>query len=344
MVHLTDLPLEILSSLPLYIRNIEDFTNAASTCRTLYHAFGTASPNCILRLAAASPPLFAQLHPHFLIAVTVRQVSDWALESEENTRQLRLAFQGGADGLFELCIEKAGLTLEDIRRFHSARYSIFDPFADTIDQVAGQQWYQSESGQWRLRTRDAINRAAYQILIYGELFASSMQTYLEPEKNLPTFDLDVRLDYIKYCISDWTYRSDSGIKISDRLPSANRYEEFKESDKKLLRHILTCSRWVQLWQAVSSGITPDFEEEWKQKLWVDAIQIQGIDGMRVLAARHSGESCRGKLLRIRSQVEKLREEDRPATLIAGTQPRASISYAPDFPNEICIACGSSIRA
>ncbi|KIK59161.1 hypothetical protein GYMLUDRAFT_684341 [Collybiopsis luxurians FD-317 M1] len=326
-----------------YINLLEDFTKAASTCRILYHAFGIASPNCILRLAAASAPLFAQPHPHFLIAVTARQVSDWALENEENTRKLYLAFQGGTDGLLELCIEKAGLTLEAIRRFHSARYSIFGPLTDTIDEVASQQWYQSSSGKWRLRTRDAINRAAYQIMIYGELFASSMQAYLEPEKNLPAFDLNVRLDYIKYCISDWTYRSYPGFKILERGPYADGYEEFTESDKRLLRHILTCGRWTQIWQVVARKIGPDFEEEWKQKLWVDAIQIQGIESMKMLIA-DSAEECRRSLLRIRRQIEKLKEETRPATHISGTQLLKPVRYALDLRSEVCIACGSSTRA
>ncbi|ESK94725.1 hypothetical protein Moror_14220 [Moniliophthora roreri MCA 2997] len=140
-MQLLDLPFEVLCSLPLYIRNIEDFNEASSTCSILYRAFSTATPNTILRLAAASSPTF--FTPHLLIAATARQVSDWALQSSSNTEALREALQGGTDGLLNLCVEKAGLTLDDLRRLHLARFSLVNPSSDKIDKMAGDQWYQT---------------------------------------------------------------------------------------------------------------------------------------------------------------------------------------------------------
>ena len=92
---LTDLPNELLLMLPEYLSNIEDFTNTASSCRTLRAAFRETRPSHILRLAAASSRVFFRLDPLFLVAATAHQVGQWGLKSQENTEILRAAFCGG---------------------------------------------------------------------------------------------------------------------------------------------------------------------------------------------------------------------------------------------------------
>ena len=141
-MNLLDLPNEILSSLPLYIDNIETFTNRASSCRRLRQNFARAHPKTILLLADASAPMFFSPHPH---TATARQVSGWAIGNEENTRRLQKAFQGGIDSLYDFCINNpnTGLRTEDIRRLHQARFSIINPLADKIEKMAGDQWYAS---------------------------------------------------------------------------------------------------------------------------------------------------------------------------------------------------------
>jgi hypothetical protein len=134
---LLDLPNELLLSLPEYMSNIEDFTNAASSCRTLRAAFAQTHPNRILRLAAASSLVFFRPDPWFLVAVTARQVSQWGLESSENTEVLRAAFRGGVLPLIELCISVAGITMADIRRMHACRFETINPVSDMIDRMAG---------------------------------------------------------------------------------------------------------------------------------------------------------------------------------------------------------------
>ncbi|KAH7874806.1 uncharacterized protein C8R40DRAFT_1160905 [Lentinula edodes] len=320
MVNLIDLPLEILSYLPLFIRNIEDFTEAASTCRTLYVAFSITSPNCILRLAAASAPTFSGPHPHFLIAATARQISDWALSNAENTQRLRLAFQSGVEGLLELCIEKAGLTQKDIRRLHSARFSIINPLADKIDKMAGEQWYQADNF-WNV---------------------NSLEAYLEPKKNLPKFDLGVRLDYIKYCIPDWTCRSYPGLEVLSVGPYSEIGRINLPADQIALRHILSCRRWTRLWQSVTRAIGPDFvEDQWKQKLWLDAVQMQGLEGMKALG-ENGVQERRVHLIRLRSLIEKMDRGDEPLKHFIGTRLQAQVSHAPDFPNEVYV-CMAGLR-
>ena len=198
------LPNEILCSLPLYIDNIETFINARATCRRLRDAFDRTHTNIILQLADASAPKFFSPHPHFLIAVTARQVSDWALGDEERTMKLREAFRGGMDSLYDFCLRHSGLTLDRIRQTYLSRFSIINPF---IDKIAEDRRMSTPNlGDGEASDADTIRtlytRQAFRILIYGELFGYSMVAGLEPENDLPYFDIDMRLEYCKYIVSD----------------------------------------------------------------------------------------------------------------------------------------------
>ena len=109
------LPFEILAILPHHLANIEDLKQLSSTCRRLRAACLSASPNLVLRLAAASFRVFFRSDPYYLVAATAKQIGRWALQSEKNTQRLRESLKGGIDELYDLCVEKAGLTVEDIR-------------------------------------------------------------------------------------------------------------------------------------------------------------------------------------------------------------------------------------
>ena len=209
-MHLLDLPPEILTQLPNHLRNIQDFTDASSSCRTLYVAFKSTPPSTILRLAAASSRELFRPHPHFLIAATVRQVSAWARLRPQNTIVLRETFENGIDALFELCVARAGITLDEIRRLHAYRYSTINAVVDMVDRCSGEQWYATPNF-WNGGVSDAETldcepqRAVFQIAIYGELFSSAVREVCEPvgpAASAPARDLETRLDYIKYWIPD----------------------------------------------------------------------------------------------------------------------------------------------
>ncbi|KAJ3745012.1 hypothetical protein DFH05DRAFT_1459919 [Lentinula detonsa] len=110
--------------------------------------------------------------------------------------------------------------------------------------MAGQQWCKTEciwkggvSEPATLQTES--NRAAYQIIIFGELFASTVQAYLEPKKNIPKFDLDA-------C------RSCSGLEALN--VGGPPYDIISRT----------------------AGDGPDFVKKWKQKLWFEAVQMHGL--------------------------------------------------------------------
>ena len=331
-MHLLDLPNEILSSLPLYIDNIETFTNAASSCRRLRENFAQTHPKTILLLANASAPTFFSPHPHYLITATARQASDWAIGNKENTRRLRKAFQGGIDSFYDFCINNpnTGLRMQDIRRLHQARFSIINRLADQIDKMAGDQWYSSVDNFWDGGVSEAetlqteSNLAALQIIIYGELFASSMQAFLESENELlPSFDIETRLDYIKYCIPDWACRSYRGMEVLPVGPYAPGVQ-VEGGNQVPIRHILQCSRWRRMWarairvvdrnfekadqEKVGDGdVDPYGEEPWSQRLCRTALQTQGLEGMQLvtLPEERVSKECRDQSLKIKQQVENV---------------------------------------
>jgi hypothetical protein len=261
-MELLDLPFDLLILLPQFLHNIEDFVNTCSSCRTLRTAFAKTSPNVILPLAATSSRVFFQPDPHFLIAATARQVSDWALLSHENTDTLRRAFQGGIEALFKLCISKAGLTLEDIRYSHASRLSLINPISDMIDRCAGAPWC-AKSDFWNgdVSASNPISvertRLLFQLIIYHELFCSSIRAVFE----LPRFDLDTRLDFIKYCILDWecwsSYNGLKGRNIGPYASGDNDIISRPDPDRVGLYHTLHCRTWREAWENVWPQIRPD---------------------------------------------------------------------------------------
>ncbi|PVH74447.1 hypothetical protein DL98DRAFT_30544 [Cadophora sp. DSE1049] len=312
-MNLLDLPVELLSLIPLHLRDIEDFTNASSSCRTLRNAFLKTQPNQILRLAAASSRVFFRPDPYFLIAATARQVSDWALESHENAEVLRAAFMVGVDALLALCVEQASITLEEIRRLHLMRFSTLNPVADLIDKAAGAQWY-SAPNFWDGGVSDAATifcnptRTMYQIIIYGELFSSSFQAFLEPEKSFPRFDIHMRLDFIRYCIPD--YICFLGAPGMERPKEVGPYdpvkivEERPEHDQVAMRHVLLCRRWREAWEEVRRQVGGDFEDGWRQDMWKSFVECQGLHGLEMIRPGNV-EPMRERLLSARRSIEGL---------------------------------------
>jgi hypothetical protein len=340
-MQLLGLPTEILCLLPNYIRNIEDFTNVASTCRLLHAAFGTAKPSTILRLASDSAPTFFSPHPYFLVMATARQVAEWAVGDKARTIRLCKAFQGGMDGLLNLCIETAGITLEEIRRLHFIRFSTINPLSDRIDKMAGDQWGNTENfwsgGVSQPATITCFaDRSTFQFVIYGELFAGTMRSFLEPHNKLPRFDINTRLEYVKYCIPD-----KRGIKRTGSLqtgPYAGEYEDIPE-DWVAMDHILSCKRWDRLWQPLMDQVNVSFDEDWRQQLWRTAIQTLGLEGaelaIKVPAVTDSTAHTRSEAwqMRFATIIDHIKAIDAGRYKLGARRiPRLAGQYIYDYPD------------
>lgn len=346
------LPNEILGLLPLFIDNIETFINAAATCRRLRDAFLRTHPNTILRLADASAPTFFSPHPHFLVAATARQASDWALGHDERTQQLREALRGGIEGLYDFCLQHSGLTLAQIRQIYLARFSTINPMSDKIDKMAGSQWYATPrfwnggvSEPYTIYTE--ADRATFQIIIYGELFGRSVEAFLEPQRNLPFFDIPVRLDYWTYCVPDHGCESYAGYEVLPVGPYAKGNERTLEGDQFAMHHILHCGRWRRMWAAAfRSTLKDEFkdeyeeEEHWKKKLFRNVMQTQGVEGMQLitLPVEQVSPAYLGKVRRINGQIIMLTES--PGVENLGSNGDTPVFRAPDPAMEV----GVSIRS
>ncbi|KAF4553536.1 Hypothetical protein D9617_6g092670 [Elsinoe fawcettii] len=209
MVNLTELPNEILISLPSYIHDIEDFTSITSTCRILRDTCQEASPNTILRLCAAKSTTFFRPSPHLLIAATARQLGSWARQSTANETLLATTCQEGIDALLPLCVAHCGLTLPRIRALYELRFSTINPVTNIIDQCVGAQWY-STPNFWNGGVDDAYTVSAdpsltfFHLAIYGELFGPDFDAWLDPTaKGRKTLSVETRLEFIKYCLPDF---------------------------------------------------------------------------------------------------------------------------------------------
>ena len=360
MPSLLDLPNELLLLLPQYIANVEDFNNAACSCRRLRELFNETHPNLILRLAASSAPVFFHPHPWFLVLATARQISDWAIGDSGRTQELMLAFRDGVDGLLKLALRVAGLTLPGIRRLYQARFDVINPLFNKIDAMIGEQWYKTPQF-WNGGVSDAftlngdVEPITFQLLVYGELFGSTMRSFLEPEKKLPRFAPDVRIEYIKYCIPDWVNEHGGypGFEVLPTGPYAPDCAERPPGNATALCHMLggamfRGNKWWRAWIRVVHRVAPDFEDDadaWRQKLYWDAVtKVGGLEGMEMVAkgvdeGAEVPAAWRERILEIRARVAALDpEKDRPGAVTYGTRRYMDVSNAPDLATEAYICC------
>jgi hypothetical protein len=157
--------------------------------------------------------------------------------------------------------------MADIRRMHACRFEIINPVSDMIDRMAGKQWYETPNfwngGVSEPYTVDCEPlRALFQFVIYGELFKSTLQAWLDPDAQLPKYSLEARLDYVKHCIPEALRppRQDGGPHVN-----AVSYPDYY-GDGVALHHVLSCGRWGRPWEAIRDQTGPNFdgEEIWRQ--------------------------------------------------------------------------------
>jgi hypothetical protein len=168
-----------------------------------------------------------------------------------------------------------------------------------------------------------------------------MRAALEPALQLPRFDLDTRMNFIKYCIPDWAcWLAYKGMEVLNVGPYASGdhmtiVQLFP--DQVGLNHILNCRTWREAWETVRHQIGPDFTEEWRQEMWHSAVQMQGLEGLEMLRAG-GVEKWRHRLQDIRGKIEALDPESRPSMHKFGFQEhRASDSTSMADEVHACMA-------
>jgi hypothetical protein len=159
--------------------------------------------------------------------------------------------------------------MDDIRRLHLSRFEFINPISDMIDLMAGKQWY-STPNFWNGGVSEAYPihcksmRVLFQYIIYGELFDSSLYSWLNAELSLSRFDLDTRIDYIRYCIPDWTCGRERAPVLGhvqrDRPYATEEFEGRQSGDGLALWYIISCGRWNRPRKAIREQIGPEFED------------------------------------------------------------------------------------
>ena len=294
---LLSLPRDILVSLPDYLQNIEDYTNLSSTCRTLRTYMDAATPNTILRLAAAQTKVFFRPSPHFLVAASARELGNWARRSSANETELALRLENGIDGLLDLALQHCGLTMQRIRELHLMRFSIFNPVTDIIDQCVGKQWYGVENF-WNGGRSDAYTIQAepsetlFHLAIYGELFAADFDAVLNKDSETRRLKVDTRLEYIKYCLPDFACEQHGALEHYNRLPDGTmdprrevkqtgpytRPEEgryvLEKNHNIALTWVLRSNRWKPHWKRIRERAGPEFKDDFDDGWWYNESQEQ----------------------------------------------------------------------
>lgn len=340
---LLSLPRDILILLPDYLHNIEDYTNVSSTCRELRHCMQAATPNTILRLAAAQSTTFFRPSPHSLVAATARELGEWARKSDSNESDLALKLENGIDALLDLALQHCGLTMQRIRELHAMRFSIINPVTDIIDKCVGAQWYATPNF-WNGGVSDAYtvssepHETLFHLAIYGELFGADFAAFFDQDPTVRRLSVDTRLEFIKYCLPDFATTCIGGWRQSEPPPDPRRvvketgpYVPDEESGRPILltthnlalTWLLMSSRWRPHWKRMRAKAGPDFEEDfkddwwfvedehrernWRQRMWEAVMLCQGLEGLGMIRPELQ-DGWIGKVSEWRDKISRLERE------------------------------------
>lgn len=122
-LHITKLPMEILSQLPHMLDNIDDLYALLSTSRIFYQASAGTSA----KLAPSR-----KVERRLILAGTARQVANWAVERPSNRIKLAHALERGSPGMLQLAFEVARFDLSEIRALHEAKKNVINPLNEKL--------------------------------------------------------------------------------------------------------------------------------------------------------------------------------------------------------------------
>ncbi|KAG9007214.1 hypothetical protein FRB93_008037 [Tulasnella sp. JGI-2019a] len=192
-MHLLELPSELIILLFSHLESLQDLHAVTLTCRALSKIPTFLSTNHLLHLAS-SPHTGLQPYPHLLIAVKARQLADWAVQDVSHQQELLKAIKGGCEMVLQLGLKISPLTLNDLRRIHSARFNILIPLSEVLDPKYGPM-----SSDLTVCTNLVL--ALTNFWIYCDLFHHSItEAYSSsPVNPLPA---TTRVAWLRFCVPD----------------------------------------------------------------------------------------------------------------------------------------------
>ena len=193
-VHISTLPMEILSQLPHFLDNLDDLYALLSTSRLFYHACAGTS---------AKLPPSPTTDKRLTLAGTARQVADWAVQSQEHRDKLWSAIEDGNYGLLRLASEVARMSLDGIRALHGAKLEIINPMVENLRKQC------QKCGQGKFHKKHCLDftTALYDFVTYCELFHHDVVSWLYKDSAINPLGLLMRLHWISRCLPDGTYKN-----------------------------------------------------------------------------------------------------------------------------------------
>jgi hypothetical protein len=173
----------IVSLLPAYLADIEDWIYLGSVCRSIRSELLEATtPHQHLQLAYASRRLFYRPNPGFLFVHLAKALSTWSSYSQANLLRFIEAVWLGHEAVLELAVSipqvalLAGWNQGKPRELWEWRIRVVNPLVDLLDKCVGEQW-QAQEQFWD--QPDAFTLEAdppallFHLIMYGEMFGDA---------------------------------------------------------------------------------------------------------------------------------------------------------------------------
>ena len=274
IMQLTNLPAELIANLPTYLHSLDDLYSLISTSRIFYHTCANT--------VATFPPTFAKKygqnllppHPHLLLAGTARQIADWAVQNERNRQKLYNAITRRNEGLQDLAVQIARLSLNDVRTLHQAKIDIVNPLSRVLDLECGRQRYRDDEAS---SFCDEVDQALYNYLIYCELFHHSVDAALDPSLNIVPLSTELRLHWIEQCMPDSSFETSPGNEYQrldyQHMSQSDGFLNFSKIPELLLGKPQALTEFLEY-----RGLSP------QEILFVKVMEHQGLLTLRILQA------------------------------------------------------------
>jgi len=154
---------DILSLLPDYLQDVEDYLSLIFTCRLLRSAVSTttSSSHTLLRLCHASRRTFFRHDPHFLLTALSPAHFPNGPTAFPPTWLSNAPFSHGIEAVINLCIsipsiaDLARWSLQKFRDLWEWRMRVANPISDLLDKCIGDQWFANPTF-WNGGVSDAL--------------------------------------------------------------------------------------------------------------------------------------------------------------------------------------------
>jgi len=122
-LHITKLPMEILSQIPYMLDSIDDLYALLSTSRIFYQA-------CAGTSAKLAPS--RRMERRLTLAGTARQVANWAMQSSSHQIKFANTIEKGSPEMLQLAFKVARFNLSEIRTLQEAKQTVIKPLAEKL--------------------------------------------------------------------------------------------------------------------------------------------------------------------------------------------------------------------